>query len=118
VDLQQKMLDIMLRRAGRAGVADRIFSIRGEADMIGDIEPADFILAFWMVHEVSDKNHFFLQLRSNLAADGKILIAEPNMHVTAEELDKTIKIAQDTGLRYCDGPKIRLSRTALFNNPD
>jgi ubiquinone/menaquinone biosynthesis C-methylase UbiE len=117
VDLQQKMLDIMLRRAGRAGVADRIFPLRGEADRIGVIEPADFILAFWMVHEVGDKNHFFRQLRSNLAADGKILIAEPNMHVTAEELDKTIKIAQDTGLRYCDGPKIRLSRTALFINP-
>jgi 2-polyprenyl-3-methyl-5-hydroxy-6-metoxy-1,4-benzoquinol methylase len=117
VDLQQKMLDIMFTRARRAGVADRIFPLRGEADMIGGIEPADFILAFWMVHEVRDKNHFFLQLRSNLTADGKILIAEPNMHVTAEELDKTIKIAQDTGLRYCDRPKIRLSRTALFINP-
>ena len=116
VDLQQKMLDVMLRRARRSGVADRIIPLRSEATTIGIREPVDFILAFWMVHEVSDKNHFFLQLRSILAAKGKILIAEPKMHVTAEELDKTIEIAQNNGLRYCDRPEIRFSRTAMFQN--
>ncbi|UCD77277.1 MAG: class I SAM-dependent methyltransferase [Desulfobacterales bacterium] len=115
LDLQQKMLDVMLRRARRAGVADRISPHRCEAGSIGILEPVDFILAFWMVHEVSDKNQFFQQLRSNLAVTGKVLIAEPNLHVTAEELEKTIEIAQDSGLRYCDGPKIRFSRTALFS---
>ena len=115
LDLQQRMLNAMLRRAGRAGVADRVSPRRCESGSIGILEPADFILAFWMVHEVGDKNQFFLQLRSNLAATGKILIAEPNMHVTAQEFEKTIKIAQDSGLQYCDGPKIRFSRSALFS---
>jgi len=116
VDLQQKMLDIMLKRARRTGVADRIMSHRCEADTIGIREPADFILAFWMVHEVSDKNHFFRQLLSNLTSKGKILIAEPRMHVTADALDKTIEIAQNNGLRCCDRPEIRFSRAALFKN--
>ncbi len=116
VDLQQKMLDVMLRRARRSGVADRILPQRCESDNIGVKEPADFILAFWMAHEVSDKNHFFQQLRSILTTKGKILVAEPKMHVTAEELDKTIEIAQDNGLRCCDRPDIRFSRTALFQN--
>ena len=116
VDLQQKMLDVMLRRARRSGVADRIIPHRCEADRIGIRESVDFILAFWMVHEVSDKNHFFQQLRSILAPNGKILIAEPKMHVTAKALDKTVEIAQNNGLRVCDGPKIRLSRTVLFQN--
>jgi len=115
VDLQQKMLEVMLRRARRAGVADRISPHRCEAGPLGILGPADFILAFWMIHEVSDIEQFFRQLRSNLTAKGKILIAEPNMHVTAEELNKTIRIAQDNGLRCCDNPKIRFSRTALLS---
>ena len=114
VDLQQKMLDVMRRRAMRAGVADRIIPHRCEADSLGIGKSADFILAFWMVHEVSDKRHFFKQLRSILTSKGKLLIAEPKMHVTANELDKTIKIAQKNGFRYCDSPTIRLSRTVLL----
>jgi len=114
VDLQQKMLDVMRRRARRYGVADRIIAHRCKSDSLGLREPADFILAFWMVHEVGDKDLFFQQLRSILPSKGKILIAEPKMHVTAEELDKTIEIAQDNGLRYCDAPIIRFSRTALL----
>ena len=116
VDLQQKMLDVMHRRARRSGVADRIMPHHCEADTIGIEEPVDFILAFWMVHEVSDKNHFFGQLQSILASEGKILIAEPKMHVTAEALDKTIEIAQNNGLQCCDRPEIKFSHTALFKN--
>jgi len=114
VDLQQKMLDVMLKRARRSGVADRIIPHRCEADTIGIRKPVDFILAFWMVHEVSDKNNFFLQLRSILASKRKILIAEPKIHVSADQLDKTIEIAQNTSLRYCHRPEIRFSRTALL----
>ena len=114
VDLQQKMLDVMQRRAGRHGVADRIIAHRCGSDSLGLREPADFILAFWMVHEVRDKGHFFQQLRDALTPMGKILVAEPKMHVTAEDLDKTIEIAKTNGLRYCDAPAIRFSRTALL----
>jgi cyclopropane fatty-acyl-phospholipid synthase-like methyltransferase len=114
VDLQQKMLDIMQKRAGRSGVADRITAHRCQSDSLGIKRPADFILAFWMVHEIGDKDNFFRQLRSILSPQGKILIAEPKMHVTAEALKKTIEIAQDNGFRCCDAPSIRLSRTALL----
>lgn len=114
VDLQQKMLDVMLSRARRSGVADRIIAHRCEADTIGIEKPIDYVLAFWMVHEVSDKNNFFLQLRSILSPRGRMLIAEPKMHVTAEALDKTIEIAQDNGFQHCDRPNIRFSRTALL----
>ncbi|MCP4630272.1 MAG: methyltransferase domain-containing protein [bacterium] len=114
VDLQQKMLDVMIRRARRSGVADRIIAHHCESDSLGLGKPADFILAFWMVHEVGDRDNFFRQLRSILSPEGKILIAEPKMHVTAEELDKTIEIAQNNGLQCCDRPEIKFSRSALF----
>src|SRR5512139_2340496 len=55
VDLQQRMLDAMEKRAVKAGVADRILSRRGRNESLGIEGPADFALAFWMAHEVPDK---------------------------------------------------------------
>ena len=114
VDLQQKMLDVMLKRARRAGVADRIFPHLCDADNIGVAEPADFILAFWMVHEVGDQKDFFNQLKSVLASGGKILMAEPRFHVKAEDVDQSIKVAETCGLRCIGQPDLRFSLTAIF----
>jgi len=114
VDLQQKMLDVMLKRAHRAGVAARIIAHLCQAGTIGIEKKADFILAFWMVHEVGDQRAFFNQLKSNLAAGGKILIAEPKMHVTRNEFEKTLEFASGCGLKPCGEPPIRFSRTGLL----
>ena len=114
VDLQQKMLDVMERRAQRAGLADRIFPHLCRADDIGIEEPVDFILAFWMVHELPDREKFFKQLKAVLTAEGKILIAEPKMHVTTEAFERTLDIAQSCGLQCIERPDIRFSRTALL----
>ena len=114
VDIQQKMLDIMRKRALREGLANRIICHLCHAGDIGIEEQVDFILAFWMVHEVADKKQFFSQLKSILAPEGKILIAEPKLHVTAKDFENTLEIAKFTGLRCCAKPPIRLSRTALL----
>jgi 2-polyprenyl-3-methyl-5-hydroxy-6-metoxy-1,4-benzoquinol methylase len=114
IDMQQKMLDVTLKRASRAGVADRIVPHLCRVDDIGIEESADFILAFWMVHEVLDKERFFDQLKSRLRDNGKILIAEPRMHVSPEALNRTVEIAQSRGLYCCDTPVIRISNTALL----
>jgi ubiquinone/menaquinone biosynthesis C-methylase UbiE len=116
VDLQQKMLDVMVSRAQRAGLSDRILPHLCQADDIGIKEQADFILAFWMAHEVPDQNKFFKQLKSLLATEGKILVAEPKMHVTAEDLKRTIDIAQACGLQCTAQPDISFSHTALLES--
>ena len=113
VDLQQKMLDVMAHRAQRSGLADRILPHLCQADDIGLEIPFDFILTFWMVHEVPDQETFFKQLNSVLAAEGKILIAEPKMHVTAEAFEKTLDKAKSCGLQLIESPDIYFSRTAL-----
>jgi len=114
VDLQQKMLDVLGNRARRAGLSDRIFAYLCQADDIGIEVSAEFILAFWMVHELPDQEKFFKQLKTGLAAEGKILIAEPKMHVTAEAFEKTLDTAQSCGLLCIERPDIRFSRTALL----
>jgi hypothetical protein len=85
-------------------------------DKLGLEEKVDFILTFWMVHEVKNKKSFFSELHSNLAPGGKILTAEPKMHVSAEAFQKTLEIALSTGLRLCGQPAIRFSLTALFES--
>jgi ubiquinone/menaquinone biosynthesis C-methylase UbiE len=114
VDLQQKMLDIMHKRARRAGLADRIFSDLGRADDIGVEEPVDFILAFWMVHEVPDQKKFFKHLKNLMVTDGRILVAEPKMHVTAGDFKRTLDIAQSCKLQCSEIPNIRFSHAALL----
>jgi ubiquinone/menaquinone biosynthesis C-methylase UbiE len=114
VDLQQKMLDIMSMRSRRAGLADRIIPHLCQADVIELEKPADFILAFWMVHEVPDPEKFFNHLKTLLVSDGKILIAEPKMHVTAEALKRTLDIAQSCGLQCIEKPDICFSHAALL----
>ena len=114
VDLQQKMLDVLGNRARRVGLSDRIFAYLCQADDIGIEVSAEFILAFWMVHEVPDQKFFFKRLKAMLAVEGKILIAEPKMHVTAETFEGTLDIAQSCGLQCIERPDIRFSRTALL----
>ena len=116
VDLQQQMLDIMMKRAKRKGLDHRIKPHLAKPDSINNSAEVDFILAFWMVHEVPDQKDFFHQLKLNLVSNGKILVGEPKMHVTAEDIEKTIAIAHSSGLRCCGAPPIRFTRTALFEH--
>lgn len=116
VDLQQKMLEIMQKRARRTGLLDRIFPHLCQPDDIGVTEDVHFILNFWMVHEVSDQQRFFSQLKSRLVPGGKILIAEPKMHVTANEFQATLDVARKTDLQVCGQPEIWFSHTALLEN--
>jgi ubiquinone/menaquinone biosynthesis C-methylase UbiE len=116
IDLQQKMLEITQKRATRAGLAERIFPHRCQADKLGLKEKVDFILTFWMVHEVKNKKSFFSELHANLAPGGKILMAEPKMHVSPKAFQITLEIAQFVGLRLCGQPAIRFSLTALFES--
>jgi len=68
VDLQPKMLEITQKRAGRAGMAARIVPHRCGPDKVGLQEKFDFILVFWMAHEVPDQKAFFSARSSLLPA--------------------------------------------------
>ena len=61
LDIQQQMLDIARRRAKRRGL-DRSIEFRMcEPNSLGIEEPVDFVLAFWMVREVSDQKAFLVE---------------------------------------------------------
>jgi ubiquinone/menaquinone biosynthesis C-methylase UbiE len=114
VDLQQEMLDIMLKRAARKGVAQRVIPHRAEPDSINNSTPVDFILAFWMVHETPDPEKFFAEIVSILKPTGKIIYTEPAFHVRDKQYRKILTAAQKSGLKKSHDLKIAFSRATLL----
>ncbi len=117
VDVQEKMLAGLRRRAARAGLAGRIDARRSGADGLGVDDLAgrvDLVLAFAVVHELPDAGRFFEEVRRALAPRGKVLLAEPAGHVSAEAFAETLGAAEAAGLWAAPGPTIGRSRTAVL----
>ena len=114
VDLQDKMLQYLKKRALRAGVTDRITAILATPDDINISVQVDFVLAFWMVHEVKDIPRFFGQVAKAMKPSGSMLYVEPRMHVTRKRLEEILGYAKDAGFSVSDGPKVGMSRAAIL----
>jgi ubiquinone/menaquinone biosynthesis C-methylase UbiE len=112
-DLQQKMLEKMAARIRLAGLEQRVEAHICHADRIGISTKIDFVLAFWMVHEVPDKQKMFEELKSLLNPGGRILIVEPKIHVTGKSFNKMIDILEVTGLQIIERPEVSISRAVL-----
>jgi ubiquinone/menaquinone biosynthesis C-methylase UbiE len=117
VDLQAAMLEGLRRRAVLAGVASRIQLHQATPGGLGLAEPADFVLAFWMVHEVPDRPRFLGELAGLLRPGGRLLVAEPILHVSRREVERTFELARAAGLELLGRPRVALSRAALFRRP-
>jgi ubiquinone/menaquinone biosynthesis C-methylase UbiE len=114
VDLQQKMLDVLRRRAQRAGVADRIQTHKCEEDHLGVDAQADFALAFMMIHEVPDQRRLLGEIHACLRPSGKLLVAEPKLHVSGKAFEQTVATAEELGFRPIGEPRVHGCRAVVF----
>jgi ubiquinone/menaquinone biosynthesis C-methylase UbiE len=114
VDLQEKMLARAKKRADRKSLSSRIAFHRCGPESIGVGVPADFALAFWVVHEVGDRSAFLREVRAILKPGGHFLVAEPRLHVPASDVRETVELARTAGLVPIGEPAIRWSRAVLF----
>jgi ubiquinone/menaquinone biosynthesis C-methylase UbiE len=114
VDLQQRMLNALVRRASKAGVADRIIPHRCQKESLGLEGPVDFALAFWMAHEVPDKDRFSREIFAFLKQAGRLLLVEPKYHVTPGGFERTLAVCREVGFRLLDEPVVALSRAVLM----
>jgi ubiquinone/menaquinone biosynthesis C-methylase UbiE len=117
VDRQPEMLDMLRRRAGGAGLLSRIRPHACPADAIAYPGPVDFVLAFYMVHEVPDQTRFLAEIHDLLRPGGRLLVAEPRFHVKPEHFRKTLELAARVGLRAVARPRIFLSLTTVLTRP-
>ena len=114
VDLQQQMLDTLRRRAERAGVTDLIETHKCEQNHLGVDAQADFALAFMMVHEVPDQRRMLSEIHDCLKPGGKLLVAEPKIHVPGRAFHKTVATAEEVGFRVADESRVHGCRAALL----
>lgn len=114
VDLQRQMLDMLRRRAEKAGVAARIEFHKCEKDRLGVDVRADFVLVFAMLHEVPDQGRLLGEIHECLKPGGKLLLAEPPIHVTRKKFSSEAAIAEEVGFRLVEQPRIRWAHAALF----
>jgi len=114
VDMQEKMLERVEKRAKKEGLSGIIDTRLCKEDDITVHETLDFALAFWMVHETPDVREFFSQVFSTLKPSGLFLMAEPAFHVSHTQFYSELDMALDAGFRVKDNPKIAFSSSALF----
>ncbi len=117
VDVQQRMLSALRRRAARRALAGRIETrLAGDAglgieDLAGRV---DFALLFAMVHEVDDQARFFAEIGAALKSGGTVLLAEPRGHVRAPAFAAELELAAAQGLAVVGRPAIAASHAAVL----
>jgi ubiquinone/menaquinone biosynthesis C-methylase UbiE len=116
VDVQDEMLRILRDKAVQEGLESRIVIHKSNTDQIGISDKVDFALAFYMIHEVPNGEAFLREIASLLKPNGKFLIAEPKLHVSASSFRNTLEAARAAGLKPISEPKIRFSRAMLFQS--
>lgn len=114
VDLQEKMIAHVKRKAARKGMLARMAFHRCAADRIGLETEADFILAYYMVHETPDPKAFLEEATGLLKETGRMLVVEPRFHVDKARFHAMLEDAKAVGLKVEDFPKGKGGRSVLF----
>jgi len=113
-DLQDGMLEKVRMKIFSSGLQKRIQVHKCAESAIQLNDTVDFILAFYMIHELVDQEKAFQEFKNLLNPNGKILIIEPDFHVTASEFQEMILLLEKTGFQVTERPKVFLSRSILL----
>jgi len=114
VDLRPRVLGVLMGRAERAGVQNRIRTHECEVGALGLRDEVDFGLVFWMSHEVRDRAGLARELRVGLKPGGKLLVAEPKLHVPSKVFRAVLDAFEAAGMRLVERPRVGLSMAALL----
>ena len=117
VDLQEKMIQSLEKRAQKAGLIERIEIRLCRHNSLGleDLkEEIDFAFASAVVHEIPDAPHFFSEIYATLKPIGRFLVLEPKVHVSENDFQLTVSVAEKSGFTVVDRPEIGRSRVVLL----
>jgi ubiquinone/menaquinone biosynthesis C-methylase UbiE len=113
-DLQSGMLDKLRKKISGTSLEEKIVLHKCEQDRIGVNESVDFILAFYVIHEVPEKEKLFREFKSILKPGGKILIIEPNFHVSKNAFSEMIEKIEAEDMEISERPKYFMNRAVLI----
>jgi ubiquinone/menaquinone biosynthesis C-methylase UbiE len=113
-DLQEGMLQKLKDKIEGTEVEERVRLHKCEDDKIGVSENVDFVLAFYMIHELPSQEEFIKEIHSILKPNGQVLIVEPPFRVSKSAFEETIRKARNAGFTIVERPKVLLSKTAVL----
>lgn len=114
VDAQAKMLAQVRARAEAAGVSERIETVCSPVERLNFDDPVDFANAFFMVHEVDDRDILFRFVHDRLKPSRSFFIAEPKGHVTKAKFADELRSAEAAGFAIANRPRVILSHAAVL----
>jgi ubiquinone/menaquinone biosynthesis C-methylase UbiE len=115
-DLQEGMLGIVREKIRNNDVADTVKLHLCRPDGTGLNDEFDFILVFYMLHEVPDQLKFLQEIKALLKPQGRILLVEPSFHVSRHAFLESIALMNRAGLAVAARPRILFSRTVALKN--
>jgi len=113
-DLQNGMLQKLESKIHGTELSDRVTLHKCGENRIGLSEDVDFILAFYVVHEVPNQEELFAELETLLKPNGHVLVVEPPLHVSKTAFEETIRIASEVGLTDVKRPRVTLNKAVLL----
>lgn len=117
VDIQDKMLTGLMQKAVQSGTQNQIQPhVCKNTFLCLDNwkESIDFALIFMMLHEVPDRQRLIQELYAALKAGGKLLFAEPIVHVNRKDYLQSIAMLKEVGFHIVSTPRIPICRAALL----
>ena len=117
VDVQEKMIRSLEKRAQKAGLSRRIETRICHENSWGldDLkEEIDFVLASAVIHEIPDASGFFLKMYEIMKPTGRLLVIEPKGHVSEGDFDVTVSLAKENGFKVIERPRIARSHVVVL----
>lgn len=113
-DLQEGMLEKLRRKLHGTPLEGRVRLHKSDGRGLGLAEKVEFILAFYVVHEVPDQKRLFADLASVAAPRATVLVVEPPIHVSMRAFGETVAQARACGFSPEQGPRVFFGRTVIL----
>lgn len=114
-DLQKGMLIKLKEKIKGTEIEKRIQVHSTGKNNIGISRKVDFILAFYLFHELPDQVKILKEIKSILKPNGIFFLVEPKyFHVSKEEFEESVNNARKMGFTIVERPGIFLSRAAVL----
>lgn len=116
-DIQPQMLAKLNSRAEKAGVGASIELrlIEKNKEVFSDINGTiEFALLCAVAHEVPNQQELFNNLFSLLKPGGNLLFLEPAGHVSNQQFEKSIRLAENAGFHKKNVEKVTKSHSILL----
>jgi ubiquinone/menaquinone biosynthesis C-methylase UbiE len=120
VDLQERMIASLKKRAANAGLEGRMeFRVcEPESLTIDDLAGrVDFAVASAVVHEVPDQRRFLTEIFNALKKGGNLLFSEPAGHVSRDGFNGSLSLARAVGFEIRETRRIIRNHSALLIRP-